>query len=439
MSSHVLRSRRFLPLFITQFLGALNDNFFKTSVVILVTYRTSDEMHIPPQELVTFSGALYVFPYMLFCATAGKLADKYDKARIAFIIKLAEVGFMCLGAIGFLFHLIGFLFAVLLCMGAHSAFFSPVKYALIPDQLKSSELMEGNAFIEAGTFIAILVGTIAGGLMVLRPDGEVAVSIAVFIIAGLGVLSSAFILPANLRDPSVKVRYNILAETWDILSYVAVRRQLFKSILANSWFWFVAMTFLTLLPSFTKQVLGADEHVVTLFLTTFSIGIGIGSVTCGSLLSGNVSTRTVGWAGLGMSLFALDLYWISPHILALQSTAHLLPLTSFLRASHSIRLIADVFLFSICGGFFIVPLYAVIQQQSEASKRAQIMASNNVMNAFFMVASAMMTLVMFACRYTVADVFLVTAILNGVVALYLFTPAGRLTGNQGRANTANAS
>jgi acyl-[acyl-carrier-protein]-phospholipid O-acyltransferase/long-chain-fatty-acid--[acyl-carrier-protein] ligase len=423
--SPLLRTRRFLPLFITQFLGALNDNFFKNAVVILVTYRISTESHIAPQTLVTLSGALFIFPYIIFCATAGKLADKFDKAVIARIIKCAEVFFMCLAVVGFMYHLIGFLFVVLFCMGAHSAFFSPVKYALLPDHLRSEELMEGNAFIEAGTFIATLLGTIAGGVLVLPANGEVLVSASVIIIALLGVLASRFIPPATMLDPTVKVRLNLVAETWDILSYVAKRKPLLKGIIANSWFWFVGGIFISLFPAYTKQIIGANEHVVTLFLTSFSVGIGLGAIACGSLLKGNISTYYVPWSALGMSIFIGDMYWISPHT-TLHHEGALLTLEAFLAQGSSWRMVFDFFAMSVLGGFYIVPLYAIIQRESEPKHRAQVMASNNVVNAFFMVGSALMALGLFACNLQVTDVFLVTGILNTIIAVWLFSPYGKL-------------
>ncbi len=424
-SSSILRSRRFLPLFITQFLGALNDNFFKNAVVILVTYRTSEEFHIAPQTLVTISGALFILPYIIFCATAGKLADKYDKAVIARIIKIAEIGFMMLAAIGFMFHLVGFLFIVLFCMGAHSAFFSPVKYALLPDHLHKEELMQGNAYIEAGTFIAILLGTIMGGILVLRPHGELTVSLMVITIAFLGALASRFIPPATMRDESVHVCPNIVSETWDMLVYVVKRRELLKGVLANSWFWFMGMTFLTLFPAYTKQIIGANEHVVTLFLTGFSVGIGVGAIACGSLLKGKVSTRYVPWSALGMSVFTFDLYGVSPHQL-FEHQGTLMTLGAFLTTAYGWRMVVDLSMIAVFGGFYIVPLYAFIQQLSDPMHRAQVMACNNVVNAFFMVASAVLALCLFAISFSVAQVFLVAGVLNVGVAAYLLTSHGKL-------------
>ncbi len=425
MASHLLSSRRFLPLFLTQFLGTFNDQFFKNAVIILVTYYTSDQLRVDPHTLLTLSGMVYAFPYLVFCATAGKLADKFDKALLARIIKYAELGFMAFATVGFYFHLIGFLFVVLFCMGAHSAFFSPVKYSLMPDQLNESELMEGNAFMETATFIAMLLGTLGGGLLVLRPHGELLVSTIVVVVALLGVLSSKFIPHARICDPSVRVRANLLAETFDIISYVFKRRLLRKGALANSWFWFIGVTFLTQLPPFAKQVLGANENVVTLFFTSFSVGTGIGAVACGMILGGRVSTMTVRFAALVMSIFIFDFYWICPHSLSEHQGA-LLSADAFLAQPSSWRLVFDVFVTAIAGGFYMVPLYALLQQRSEPKHRAQVMACNNVLNVAFMVTAAALALVLYELHFTVAEVFLAVAILNTGVTAWLFTAGGRL-------------
>jgi len=424
--SHILRSRRFLPLLLTQFLGTFNDHFFKTAVVMLMTYRISDEMHVDPQKLVTLTGAFFILPYTLFCATAGRLADKFDKAAIARIIKLAEIVFMCMATLGFHFHLVGLLFAVLFCMGAHSAFFSPVKYALLPDHLRHDELMEGNAFIEGCTFIAILLGTIVGGTMLLRPHGETVVSVIMITVALLGMTASRFIPPAAAHSSSKRIRWNIFRETWEILSYVISRRNLLKGSLANSWFWFICVAFMTLFPAFTKQIIGADEDVATIFLAAFAIGLGVGTISCGTMLKGKLSLHTVPFSAIAMSLFIFDLYYASPHGIAIHQGA-LMTLMQFLPLLSGWRIVFDLFMLAFCGGFYIVPLYAMLQQLCEPRFRAQTMACHNVMNAFFMVASAAMALIFFALGLGVADVFLATGILNLGVGLWLLTPAGKLS------------
>jgi len=423
-SSHLLSSRRYLPLLLTQFLGALNDNFFKTAVVMLVTYRLSSTAGIAPHRLVILAGALYMLPYILFCAIGGKLADKFDKAVIARIIKLAEVVFMLVAALGFYFHLSALLFLVLFCMGAHSALFSPAKYALMPEHLKEGELMEGNAFLEAGTFIATLLGTIAGGPMVLRAHGEIIVSLCVLLIAGLGVFSSRFIPTSGVRDHSVRLGFNPFVETREILGYMLLQPALLKTSLTNSWFYFVAIIFAMLLAPYARAI-GVDEDVGTLLLTAFTLGIGAGAITCGTLLGGGVSTRSVPWCALGMSIFIFDFCATSPATLP-HINDSLITLHTFLATVPGWRrMLFDLFMVAFCGGFFIVPLYAALQRQSSPEHRAQVMACNNVINAFFMVASAFMALGIFILGSGIENVFLVTGILNTLVALYLLMSASR--------------
>lgn len=392
---------------------------------MLMTYRMAEEFKVDPMILIALSGTFFILPYTFFCSTAGKLADKFDKAHIVRIIKLCEVGFMVAAALGFYFHLLGLLFVVLFCMGTHSAFFSPVKYALLPDHLRTDELMEGNAFMEGCTFIAILLGTIAGGVLLLRPHGEVIVSLALFIISVVGVMASKYIPPATTRDPLVRVRLNIFKETQDTLNYIFKRPSLLKVSVANSWFWFVCVAFMSLFALYTKKSIGANEDVATLFLTAFAVGIGFGAAACGALLKDQPSLRYVAASAVGMSLFIFDLYMASPHQFA-QNNVALMTMAQFVYQSRSWHMAFDLFMIAFCGGFYIVPLYAVLQQLCEPSHRAQTMACNNVMNAFFMMASALLSLAMCQFDYSVADVFLVDGLLNAGVAIWLFRWTGFL-------------
>jgi acyl-[acyl-carrier-protein]-phospholipid O-acyltransferase/long-chain-fatty-acid--[acyl-carrier-protein] ligase len=402
MASHLLNSRRFLPLLLTQFLGTLNDHFFKTALVVLVTYRMAGQMHVDAMQLVALAGAFFVLPYTIFCATGGKIADKYDKA-----------------AVGFHFHMLAFLFAVLFCMGTHSAFFSPVKYALLPDHLRTDELVEGNAFIEGCTFVAILLGTIAGGVLILRPHGEAVVSGMLLTFAVLGVISSRFILPATTRDPKVKVSLNPLRETKGILSYLFRRPDLIRASLANSWFWFVCVPFMSLFAPYTEKVLGADQDVATLLLTTYAVGIGFGAAACGAVLKGTPSLKTVPATALCMSAFIFYLYAVSPHPL-LNPVGELMTIGQFLKRPEGWHMTAALFMIAFFGGFYIVPLYAVLQQRCEPRHRAQTMAGNNVMNAFLMMGSALFALFVFHLGYSAAEVFLMAGVLNLCVGLWLF-------------------
>ncbi|MBY0430036.1 MAG: MFS transporter, partial [Rhodospirillales bacterium] len=267
----LLKSRRFLPLFVTQFLGAANDNVFKNALAILIIYRIGAGTSVNAQVLVTASAGLFILPFFLFSATAGQLADKYEKARLIRIIKFAEILLMSLGAVGFFTGNPWFLLAVLFLLGAQATFFGPLKYAILPDHLREDELVDGNAWIEGGTFLAILLGTITGGLLILTEWGIAAISALTVLLAALGWLSSLYILPAGPRAPHLRVGWNIFSETAAIMRQATQRRDVFLSILGISWFWLVGATFLSQFPAFAKDVLNANEHVVTLFLTVFSV------------------------------------------------------------------------------------------------------------------------------------------------------------------------
>jgi MFS family permease len=319
------------------------------------------------------------------------------------------------------------LFFVLFLMGVHSALFSPPKYALLPEHLHEDELMEGNAFIEGCTFVATLLGTIAGGPLVLRSHGELLVSAIVLFIAVLGVITSRFIPPSFIYDRNVRISFNPFSQTWNILSYMRRHPELLKISLTNSWFYFVAISFGMLLAPFA-QAIGADQDVSTLLLTGFTVGIGAGTVSCGALLKGRITTRIVPWCALGMSLFIFDFWLASP---AVSHRETLMTLTAFQATVPGWwRMLLDLFLIAFCGGLFIVPLYAELQWQSPPGNRAQVMACNNVLNAFFMVGSALLALGLSALGFNIGSVFGIIGILNVGVAFWLFTPAGRIDSAQ---------
>lgn len=305
---HLFGSRRFMPLFITQALGALNDNIFKNALVLLVVYRISEQAGINGQILVTIAAGVFILPFFLFSATAGQIADKYEKSKIIRWIKAFEIGIMVLGSYALWLNDPYYLIGVLFLMGSQSAFFGPVKYSILPTHLGEDELISGNALIEAGTFLAILLGTIAGSLLILKENGETIVSLTVIAIAALGLVASFFIPKAVAPAPDLKINLNIVSETWNIIRKSAERRDIFLSILGISWFWLVGATFLSQFPAFAKDLVFGDETVVTLFLATFSIGIGIGSLVCNKLLNGEVSAKYVPLGALGISLFIFDLY-----------------------------------------------------------------------------------------------------------------------------------
>lgn len=412
----LLGQRRFLPLFVTQFLGALNDNVFKNALVILVTYKAAAAAGMNGQIMATIAAGLFILPFFLFSATAGRFADKFEKSKLIAAIKLCEIAIMGLAVWGFLNNNLPLLFGVVFLMGLHSTFFGPVKYGILPDHLGRDELLAGNGLIEAGTFLAILIGTIAGGIAILAADGPIVISITIMAVAVLGFLVSLFIPRAAPAAPNLPYGLNIVAATREMLSYAGHRRDLFLSILGISWFWLVGATFLSQFPTYAKDTLGADEHVVTLFLTVFSVGIGIGSILCNRLLKGEVSAKLVPFAALGMTIFMIDLYFASSHS---QPGGALLTVSDYIARPSSWRVLIDLVLIAACGGLFIVPLYAILQARSEESHRSRVIAANNIVNALFMVAASVATVGLLALHFTVPQVFLVVAVANLGVAIYI--------------------
>jgi acyl-[acyl-carrier-protein]-phospholipid O-acyltransferase/long-chain-fatty-acid--[acyl-carrier-protein] ligase len=412
----ILKSRRFLPLFVTQFLGAFNDNVFKNALVMLITYKAASEAGGNAQLLVTLAAGLFILPYLLFSATAGQLADKYDRAAIARIVKIAEIALMAVAAAGFYTHSVYLLLGVLFCMGVHSTFFGPIKYALLPQHLHENELLAGNAYVEAGTFLAILIGTISGGLLIMHPEGAHLITVAIMVIAALGYISSRYIPRADAPSPDLRINWNLVQETWRIIQHDRKNPRVWRCIMGISWFWLVGATFLSQFPTYAKDVLHADETVVTMFLVAFSLGIGAGSLLCNVLLKGKVSSAYAPWAAFGITLFTIDLFFASSAVV--MAGEGIMNVSLFLAHAANWRILLDLCGVAICGGVFVVPLYAIIQHDSEPQSRARTIASNNIINALFMVAAAIGTVAMLDASFTVPEVFLTMAVLNVPVALY---------------------
>ena len=414
---HLLARRRFLPLFVGQFLGAANDNVFKNALALLIVYRLGNDTAVAPQILVTAAAGVFILPFFLLSATAGQLADRFEKSRLIRLVKLAEVGIALLAAWSLAASSVPAMMTVLFLLGVQATFFGPLKYAVLPELLRRDELIGGNALIEGGTFVAILLGTVAGGLLILGEGGIIQVS-ALMVVLAVGGLGASLALPrAHGGNSGVRVSANILGETWALLGLVRQRRDLFLSVLGISWFWLMGATFLAQFPAFTKDVLGADAHAVTLLLTVFSVGIGIGSVACGRLLKGEISARHVPLAALGMTAFSFDLYFASNG--AAPAAASIAPLSEFLAQPRNWRVLADLGLIAVCGGIYIVPLYTILQTRSDESARARVVAANNVMNALFMVVSAAAGALMLGMGFTVPQVFLAQAAANLGVALVI--------------------
>ncbi|MBM3525672.1 MAG: MFS transporter, partial [Alphaproteobacteria bacterium] len=371
----LLTARRFAPLFVTQFLGALNDNLLKSALAILVTYRLSAETGIAAPTLVMIAGALFIAPFFLFSGAAGTLADRLDKSRIARWVKLAEIAIMAIGGAGLFLPNVPLLLVALFLLGTHSTVFGPIKYALLPQHLPERELVAGNALVEAGTFLAILLGTILGSSLVLISGGAVVVA-AIGIAAALaGWAAARMIPPAPPTGPESAPAPRLVADSLDVVRHAAKRPDLLLPMLAISWFWLVGATFVSGLPVFAKDVLFAGEHVVTLMLAVFAIGIGAGSLLAERLLHGEVSARHVPIAALAMALFAIDLAWASAGRAPLPELASA---SAFLAQPANLRVLIDLAGLAVAGGLFTVPLYAMLQQRSEPAHRARVIAANNI-------------------------------------------------------------
>lgn len=416
----LLTQRRFLPLFVTQLLGALNDNLLKIALVLLVTFGWGKEAGYDPAVLVPVCNGILILPFFLFSATAGQLADKYDKAWLIRRVKLLEIAAMLLAALGFAIGHLELLIGVLFLMGLQSTFFGPLKYSILPGVLSESELVGGNALIEMGTFLAVLVGTIVGGLLLELGDiGVTAVSGVLVTVSVLGWLTSRAVPDAAAGDPTLKVRLNPVVETLKIIRFAHKDETTFLSIMGNSWFWFFGATILTILPTWAAVELNADKSVVTLFLTVFCVGIGGGSLICEKLAHHRIELALVPLGSIGMTLFAADLFFATSGA-AHHSAALPVSWAEFAGSFGGLRVLFDLFAVSAFGGMYIVPLFALIQERAPVAHRSRIIAANNIVNAAWMVASALLTLALGSNGVSGAATFLILAVLNAVVALYIY-------------------
>jgi 1-acyl-sn-glycerol-3-phosphate acyltransferase len=414
----LLRERRFAPFFWTQFLGAGNDNIYKNALVIFVAFQAATLTVLSSNDLVNVAAAVFIAPFMLFSATAGQIADKYEKSRLIRFIKLFEIAIMVVGAIGFYRRDLILLFLALGLMGVHSTLFGPVKYAILPQNLRKDELIGGNGLVEMGTFVAILLGEVVGGLMIaIKPNGPIYAGATAIAVAIAGYLVSRRIPPTPAVAPSLQINWNPFTETWRNLHFAYGNRVVWLSMLGISWFWFYGAMFLTQFANFTKDVLGGDEHVATLLLAIFSVGIGAGSLLCERLSGRKVELGLVPFGSIGLSLFAVDLYFASRGLEA----RDLGGVGAFLAVPAHWRVVADLVLIGLFGGFYIVPLYALIQERSEPAYRSRIIAANNILNAIFMVVSAAMALGLLKFGMSIPQLFLITGLLNAAVALYIYT------------------
>lgn len=413
----LLREKRFGPFFGVQFLGAFNDNVFKNALVVMLAFQASTYSSLSADVLVNLCAGLFILPFFLFSATAGQLADRYEKSTMTRGIKLLEVVIMVIGATGFYLQSLALLLTALFLMGAQSALFGPVKYAYLPQHLRKEELVGGNGLIDAGTFLAILLGTLLGGVLVsLGPDGVFWVSAVVIAVAVTGYAVSRGVPYSPPPSPRLEINWNAAAETWRNIRFLRGNRTVFLSILGISWFWFYGALFLSQFPGYAKLVLGGAETTVTLLLAVFSVGIGLGSLLCEKLSGRQIEIGLVPFGSIGMTVFALDLWAASPVVAA--STPEVL---SVLRQPGMWRVLADLLLIGVFGGFFIVPMYALIQSRSDPAHQARVIAGNNIMNALFMVVAAGAAVLLLQAGMTIPQLFLLTGILNAAVAVYIYT------------------
>ena len=414
----LLGQRRFAPFFVTQFLGALNDNIFRNGLVILVTFQGVLVAGMEAGMLANVAGALFILPFFLFSAMAGQLADKYEKSMLMRRIKLLEIALMSIAAVAFYTQSFTLLLLVLFMTGFQSTLFGPVKYAYLPQQLAADELIGGNALVESGTYVAIILGLIGGGLLVDGSlDSQILIGAALIGVACLGYLASRQVPATKAVDPALTLSLNAWKETWRIVGYARENKSVYLSILGISWFWFFGSAMTLQIPAYTRDIMHGNEVITTGLLAAFAIGVGIGSLLCERMSDHKVELGLVPFGSIGLSVFAIDLYFAQP----VASSTHVNSIAEFLARPGSWRVLIDLCLIGAFGGFYSVPLYALIQQRSRRQHLSRIIAANNIINAIFMVGASLLSIALLSAGLSVPELFLVIAALNAVVAIYIYT------------------
>jgi len=422
MSQHsqfrLLGTRRFLPFFVTQLLGAFNDNVFKQALVLAILYKLGTTADV--SLLVNLCALLFILPFFLFSALGGQFGEKYEKAWLIRRIKFAEILIMLVGAVGMLLGNLPLLLAVLFCMGTQSALFGPVKYSILPQQLRSDELVGGNALVEMGTFLAILGGTITAGVLMSDGDYAMRVSVAVVVLAVIGYLASRKIPFSLAALPSLRLDWNLLRQSLRIMRLgLGQQRSVSRAMVGNSWFWFLGAVYLTQIPAFSRDLLQGDEGVVTLILAVFSIGIALGSMLCERLSRHRVEPGLVPLGSIGLTLFGVLLWW---HATGVPAASDIRDWTALLAEPRAWWVLIDILGLGTFGGFYIVPLYALIQSRTALEERSRVVAANNILNALFMVISAIFSiLILTVAGLSIPQLFLAVALLNVLVAGWIFS------------------
>ena len=413
----LLTKRRFAPFFWTQALGAFNDNAFRNAMVMLVAFQ----MALPDAQVSLYTNlapALFILPYFLFSATAGQIAEKFEKTRLIRYVKLFEIAAMIVAAIGFFTHHISLLLVVLFLMGMHSTMFGPIKYSILPQALERDELVGGNALVEMGTQLAMLVGMIVGNsLMLIAGYGTLAASLTTIAIAVTGYLVSRSIPAAPATAPGLKFNWNPLSETWRVLKLTHEDRAIFNAVLGISWFWFFGTVMIAQLPNYTRHVLGGDGSVNTLALTLFSIGTGVGSLLCERLSGKRVEIGLVPIGAFGLTVFAVDLFFAHPAVTA----GTTLGWSAFLAVPGARRVALDLTMIGAFAGFYVVPLFAFVQSRAPRERLSRIIAGNNIVNALLICIASGFGIGLTAFGLSVPTIFLITGLINIAVAVYIFT------------------
>lgn len=413
----LLRKRRFLPFFITQSLGAFNDNIFKQSLILAILYKLAIEGD--RSIWVNLCALLFILPFFLFSALAGQFGEKFNKDALIRAIKIGEIVIMAIGAVGFMTNHLELMLLALFAMGTHSALFGPVKYSIMPQALHEEELVGGNGLVEMGTFLAILAGTIGAGVMMSSAHYAPVVSTAIVAIAVLGYLASRAIPRAAASSPQMRPDWNIFSQSWATLRLgLGQTPAVSRSIVGNSWFWFVGAIYLTQIPAYAKEWLYGDETVVTLILTVFSVGIALGSMLCEKLSGRKVEIGLVPFGSFGLTVFGLLLWW---HSGGFPQNVQANDWLAVLGYGQAWWVLIDILGLGVFGGFYIVPLYALIQSRTAENERARVIAANNILNALFMVVSAIVTILLLSvAKLSIPELFLVVSLLNIAVNTYIF-------------------
>lgn len=410
-SSGFIGSRRFLPLFITQFLGALNDNLFRQALIMLITYRLAEQLAVAPAVLNNMAIGLFILPFFLFSALAGQLADKFEKSNQVFWIKLWEVGLALMGALGFYLESLPLLIGVLSGLGLQSTFFGPIKYGILPDLMKKEELLTANALVEAGTFIAILIGTIIGSYVVLQSGGVAVIAGLSITVALLGTASGRMVPKTGRAAPDLVLRKNIFAATGAQLKSAWQHPIARPAILGISWIWLFGSLYITQIPDIVKNRIGADESVATLALACFSLGIGSGSMLASSLLKGRISARLAAPALTLLAALSVLLYLLLPSA----PSPVAISLLDFLGQPMNWFLVAVLLLIATSAGVVIVPLYTILQDSTERGERSRMVAANNIFNSGFMAGGSILASILLAFGLGTPAVLLLAGLANLLV------------------------